>query len=184
MGSQVSGAEALNISPDLAVFPQVCILPSASTATLARGKGGKTRHQLTTPNPETCVRDACPFTAEHLQPLLASSKRDEFLGGLGQRLSCESLSGPMLGVSLGPVTQERKDSEGEPCLGRCPSVVQGPFLVFYKRGALQTRSFGSTRCLVCPVSSCCTQISQLIAGVASRPAFSGAFPQHICRARL
>ena len=35
MGSQVSGAEALNVSPDLAVFPQVCMLPSPSTATLA-----------------------------------------------------------------------------------------------------------------------------------------------------
>lgn len=122
--------------------------------------------------------------AEHLQPLLASSKWEEFLGGLGQRLSCESLSGPMLGVSLGPVTQEKKDSGGEPCLGRRPSVVQGPFLVFYKHGALQTKSLGSTQCLICPVSSCCTQISQLIAGVASRPTFSGAFPQHICRARL
>lgn len=53
-------------------------------------------------------------------------------------------------------------------------MIQG--LVFYKRGALQTRSFGGTRCLVCPVSSRCTQISQLIAGVASGPAFSGAFP--------
>ena len=35
MGSQVSGAEALNIRPDLAVFPQVCTLPSPSTAILA-----------------------------------------------------------------------------------------------------------------------------------------------------
>ena len=35
MGSQVSGAEALNVRPDLAVFPQVCTLPSPSTATLA-----------------------------------------------------------------------------------------------------------------------------------------------------
>ena len=35
MGSQVSGAEALNIRPDLAVFPQVCMFPSPSTATLA-----------------------------------------------------------------------------------------------------------------------------------------------------
>jgi len=34
VGSQVSGAEALNIRPDLAVFPQVCTLPSPSTATL------------------------------------------------------------------------------------------------------------------------------------------------------
>ena len=29
-----SGAEALNIRPDLTVFPQVCTLPSPSTATL------------------------------------------------------------------------------------------------------------------------------------------------------
>ena len=35
MRSQVSGAEALNVRPDLAVFPQVCTLPSPSTATLA-----------------------------------------------------------------------------------------------------------------------------------------------------
>ena len=35
MGSQVSGAEALNVRPDLAVFPQVCRIPSPSTATLA-----------------------------------------------------------------------------------------------------------------------------------------------------
>ena len=35
VGSQVSGAEALNVRPDLAVFPQVCTLPSPSTATLA-----------------------------------------------------------------------------------------------------------------------------------------------------
>jgi len=35
VGSQVSGAEALNIRPDLTVFPQVCTLPSSSTATLA-----------------------------------------------------------------------------------------------------------------------------------------------------
>ena len=35
MGSQDSGAEALNVRPDLAVFPQVCTLPSPSTATLA-----------------------------------------------------------------------------------------------------------------------------------------------------
>ena len=34
-GSQVSGAEALNVRPDLAVFPQICMLPSPSTATLA-----------------------------------------------------------------------------------------------------------------------------------------------------
>ena len=34
MGSQVSGTEALNVRPDLAVFPQVCTLPSPSTATL------------------------------------------------------------------------------------------------------------------------------------------------------
>ncbi|SBO33873.1 hypothetical protein ANAPC4_01334 [Anaplasma phagocytophilum] len=35
MGSQVPGAEALNVRPDLAVFPQVCTLPYPSTATLA-----------------------------------------------------------------------------------------------------------------------------------------------------
>ena len=35
-GSQVSGAEALNVRPDLAVFPQICMLPSPSTATLAK----------------------------------------------------------------------------------------------------------------------------------------------------
>ena len=35
MGSPVSGAEALNVRPDLAVLPQVCMLPSPSTATLA-----------------------------------------------------------------------------------------------------------------------------------------------------
>ena len=35
MGSQVSGAEALNVKPDLPVFPQVCMIPSPSTATLA-----------------------------------------------------------------------------------------------------------------------------------------------------
>ena len=35
VGSQVSGAVVLNIRPDLAVFPQVCTLPSPSTATLA-----------------------------------------------------------------------------------------------------------------------------------------------------
>ena len=35
MGSQVSGAEALNIRPDLALFPKVCTLPSPSTAILA-----------------------------------------------------------------------------------------------------------------------------------------------------
>ena len=35
MGFQVSGAEALNVRPDLAVSPQVCTLPSPSTATLA-----------------------------------------------------------------------------------------------------------------------------------------------------
>ena len=34
-GSQVSGAEALNVRPDLAVFPQGCTLPFPSTATLA-----------------------------------------------------------------------------------------------------------------------------------------------------
>jgi len=34
VGSQVSGAEALNIRPDLAVFPQVCTLSAPSTATL------------------------------------------------------------------------------------------------------------------------------------------------------
>ena len=33
--SQISGAEALNVRPDLAVSPQVCTLPSPSTATLA-----------------------------------------------------------------------------------------------------------------------------------------------------
>ena len=35
MGSQVSGAETLNVRPDLAMFPQECMLPSPSTATLA-----------------------------------------------------------------------------------------------------------------------------------------------------
>ena len=35
VGSQVSGAEALNVRPDLAVLPQVCTLPTPSTATLA-----------------------------------------------------------------------------------------------------------------------------------------------------
>ena len=35
MGSPVSGAEALNVRPDLAVLPQVYTLPSPSTATLA-----------------------------------------------------------------------------------------------------------------------------------------------------
>ena len=33
--SQVSGADPLNVRPDLAVFPQVCMFPSPSTATLA-----------------------------------------------------------------------------------------------------------------------------------------------------
>ena len=36
VGSQVSGAEALNVRPDLAMFPQVCTLHSPSTATFAR----------------------------------------------------------------------------------------------------------------------------------------------------
>ncbi|SBO15087.1 hypothetical protein ANAPC1_01465 [Anaplasma phagocytophilum] len=35
VGSQVSGAEALNVRPDLAMFPPVWTLPSHSTATLA-----------------------------------------------------------------------------------------------------------------------------------------------------
>ena len=35
VGSPVSRAEALNVRPDLAVFPQGCTLPSPSTATLA-----------------------------------------------------------------------------------------------------------------------------------------------------
>ena len=35
MGSQVSGEEALNVRPDLAVFPEVYTLPFPSTATLA-----------------------------------------------------------------------------------------------------------------------------------------------------
>ena len=35
VGYQVSGAEALNVRPDLAVSPQVCTLPSPRTATLA-----------------------------------------------------------------------------------------------------------------------------------------------------
>ena len=34
MGSQGPGAEELNVRPDLAVFPQVWMLPSHSTATL------------------------------------------------------------------------------------------------------------------------------------------------------
>ena len=35
VGSQVSAAEALNVRPDMDVFPQVCTLPSPITATLA-----------------------------------------------------------------------------------------------------------------------------------------------------
>ncbi|SBO33904.1 hypothetical protein ANAPC4_01352 [Anaplasma phagocytophilum] len=35
IGGRVSGAEALNVRPDLAMFPQVWTLPSHSTATLA-----------------------------------------------------------------------------------------------------------------------------------------------------
>jgi len=35
VGSQVSGAEVLNVRTDLAVFPRVCTLPSPRTATLA-----------------------------------------------------------------------------------------------------------------------------------------------------
>ena len=44
VGSPVSGAEALNVRPDLAVFPQGCTLPSPSTATLATE--GKEEHVL------------------------------------------------------------------------------------------------------------------------------------------
>jgi len=44
VGSQVSGTEALNVRPDLAVFPQVCMLPSPGTATLATE--GKEEHVL------------------------------------------------------------------------------------------------------------------------------------------
>jgi len=44
VGSQVSGAEALNIRPDLAMFPQVWSLPSHSTATLATE--GQQQHVL------------------------------------------------------------------------------------------------------------------------------------------
>ena len=35
MGCHLSGAEALNVRPDQAVLPQVFMLPSPSTATLA-----------------------------------------------------------------------------------------------------------------------------------------------------
>ena len=35
MGYQVSGTEALNVRPDIDVFPQVCMLTSPRTATLA-----------------------------------------------------------------------------------------------------------------------------------------------------
>ena len=48
MGSQVSGTEALNVRPDLAVFPQVCMLPSPGTATLATE--GKEEHVLVRKN--------------------------------------------------------------------------------------------------------------------------------------
>ena len=35
VGSQISGAEALKVRPDMAMFSQVCTLSSPSTATLA-----------------------------------------------------------------------------------------------------------------------------------------------------
>ena len=44
VGCQISGAEALKVRPDLAVLPQVCTLPSPSTATLATD--GKEEHVL------------------------------------------------------------------------------------------------------------------------------------------
>ena len=44
VGSPVSGAEALNVRPDLAVFPQVCTLPFIRTEILATE--GQEEHDL------------------------------------------------------------------------------------------------------------------------------------------
>ena len=71
MGSQVSGEEALNVRPDLAVFPQVCTLPSPSTATLATE--GQEEHVLVRKKKEQIYRLAAYTGPGYLQLAICAS---------------------------------------------------------------------------------------------------------------